>query len=245
MLKKVLARGLIVLAVLLAVMVIGFVAWTRIARYPTTQPNAVQLMGVSRVQQGWLVLHPQQPNGTGLIVYPGGLVDPEAYVMLADAIAQSGVTVVIVPMPFDLAVFGINNADGVVTAYPEVQRWALAGHSLGGSMAAQYIANRADDLGKVRGLALWASYAPDGVDLSQLPIQVVSVYGSLDGVMNRNVDMLKGLPPGTPLVVIEGGNHAGFGMYGPQAGDQPAAISPDQQWEQASEATLGMLERMR
>lgn len=241
---RVYKRILIVLIAVIAVATIGFLAWTRIARYPTTSPNAVQLTATTRTNQGWLVLQPIQPNGTGLIIYPGGLVDPEAYVTMASLITLQGTQVVIVPMPLDLAVFGVNNADAVIAAYPDVQSWALAGHSLGGSMAAQYIANRAGDLTKIRGLALWASYAPDGADLSQLPIQVVSIYGSLDGVMNRNVDRLKGLPSDTLTVVIEGGNHAGFGSYGPQAGDQPAAISPDQQWQQVADATVEMVRKM-
>jgi hypothetical protein len=243
MFKKILTRVLIGLAVVLVVAVIGFLAWTRIARYAAISP-AVAIASGTQVSQGWYVFQPQTPNGTGLIIYPGGLVDPAAYAPLARLIADSGALVVIVPMPLDLAVFGINNADPVFTAYPEVQHWALAGHSLGGSMAAQYIANRASSLGKLGGLALWASYSPDGTDLSQLPIKAVSIYGTFDGVMNRNVERLKGLPAGTPTVVIEGGNHAGFGSYGAQAGDQPATITPEQQWKQVADATVEMMQKM-
>ena len=51
----------------------------------------------------------------------------------------TGYLVVITPMPFNLAVLGIGEADGVIAAHPEVTTWAMAGHSLGGSMAAQYV----------------------------------------------------------------------------------------------------------
>jgi hypothetical protein len=41
--------------------------------------------------------------------------------------------------------------------------------------------------------------------------------------------------------VIEGGNHAQFGSYGPQEGDKPATISPEEQWEQVAAATVEFL----
>ncbi|MEO5965586.1 MAG: alpha/beta hydrolase, partial [Candidatus Limnocylindrales bacterium] len=92
----------------------------------------------------------------GLIVYPGGKVPAEAYGPLARAIAADGFLVVITPMPFNLAVFGIGKADEVIAAHPEVPVWAMAGHSLGGSMAAQYVSGNP---GAIHGLAFWASYA--------------------------------------------------------------------------------------
>ncbi len=175
-----------------------------------------------------------------MIIYPGGLVDPAAYATLAQAFADRGVTTVIVPMPLDLAVFGVNSAGAVIAAYPEVERWAIAGHSLGGSMAAQYAASNAAQQPKLKGLALWAAYAPGGVDLSNSGLKVVSMYGSNDGVMKLRDEatLLKGLPAGTPLVVIEGGNHSGFGSYGPQQGDGDAAIPQEEQRQQVVDATL-------
>jgi hypothetical protein len=41
------------------------------------------------------------------------------------------------------------------------------------------------------------------------------------------------LPPGTIMQVIEGGNHAQFGNYGPQPGDGTATISTAEQQSQA------------
>ena len=40
------------------------------------------------------------------------------------------------------------------------------------------------------------------------------------------------------LVVIEGGNHAGFGHYGPQAGDGVASIDREEQQRQTAETVL-------
>src|SRR3954447_12289836 len=112
---------------------------------------------------------------TGLVVYPGGKVPPEAYGPAAQAIAGEGYLVVIPPMPFNLAVLDIDAGDRVRAAHPEIDTWAIAGHSLGGSMAAQHVANRPD---AYQGLAFWAAYA--ATDLSALDLAASSIYGTLD-----------------------------------------------------------------
>jgi hypothetical protein len=45
-------------------------------------------------------------------------------------------------------------------------------------------------------------------------------------------------------VAIEGGNHAGFGWYGPQAGDNPATISVAVQSRQIQLATIALLDQV-
>ncbi len=57
------------------------------------------------------------------------------------------------------------------------------------------------------------------------------MYGSLDGVLSKNIpDTLSLLPPSTTtLVEIIGGNHANFGSYGDQKGDTIATITRAEQ----------------
>ncbi|MBA3874370.1 MAG: alpha/beta hydrolase, partial [Anaerolineae bacterium] len=174
---------------------------------------------------------------TGLIFYPGGKVDPRAYAPQMHAIADQGYLTVITPMPLYLAIFGISKADEVVKAYPDIQHWGIAGHSLGGSMAAQYLASST----KVQGLAFWASYP--AVDLSKASIKAVSIYGTSDGVakLDSVLGGKKFLPADTPFVAIEGGDHSGFGWYGMQPGDNPATISREDQNAQTVQATVDML----
>ena len=71
----------------------------------------------------------------------------------------------------------------------------------------------------------------------------LSTYGSNDLVLNReNVNAtLALLPPGTTVQVIQGGNHAQFGNYGPQPGDGTATISAADQQAQAADLTVGLL----
>ena len=68
---------------------------------------------------------------TGLILYPGGKVPSAGYAPQARAIAEAGYLVVIVSVPFNLAVFDIGAAAPVIAAHPEIQHWAVGGLSAG------------------------------------------------------------------------------------------------------------------
>lgn len=176
-----------------------------------------------------------QPSEQGVIFYPGAKVDPAAYVPLAQKLADEGFYCIIAKMPFNLAFFGINSADAIIAENPETTWW-IAGHSLGGAMAAQYAANHADNL---EGIALLAAYAAS--DLSSTDLEALVIYGSEDGVLDRENLMANesNLPANSRTIVIEGGSHAGFGNYGPQEGDGEAAISADDQQQQTAEAISG------
>jgi pimeloyl-ACP methyl ester carboxylesterase len=192
-------------------------------------------------EEGWIVFQPTgvQPD-TGLILYPGGRVDPRAYAPVARAIAEQGYLVVIVPMPLNLAVFGSNRAQDVIAAFPEIQHWAIGGHSLGGAMAARFAKQHPD---ATEGLALWAAYPASSDDLSEQDLHVVSIIGSRDGLgTGEGVEETRQLlPESAQFVVIEGGNHAQFGSYGEQPGDSNASITRSNQQAQILQATLGLL----
>ena len=238
-----LKRGLGWLFLLLLLALIGFVVWASTPARPMPEALAA-LQSDSQVQvetEGWLIFHPVgEDPAVGLILYPGGRVDPRAYAPPARAIAAEGYLVVIVPMPLNLAVFGPDRAAGVLAAFPEVERWAIGGHSLGGAMAARF-AHRQPSA--VQGLVLWASYPAASDDLSARELAVVSIYGTRDGLATGEKIAASRplLPAGTRWVAIEGGNHAQFGWYGPQSGDNPATISREVQQQEVIAATLALL----
>ncbi len=99
----------------------------------------------------------------------------------------------------------------------------------------------------VAGLVVLASYPAASTDLSAGPIRAVSIYGTENGVTPPEgfEASLRLLPPGTELVVIDGGNHAGFGHYGPQARDGTATIPREEQQRQTAETVLAFLEGLR
>jgi hypothetical protein len=238
-------RYKILIVVLIAILAVfsGFVIWAETPPSPMQQAyDALHSDAYVTVSQGQrLVFEPKAVNyTTGFIFYPGGRVNYLAYAPYAHEIAAQGYLAVIVPMPLNLAVFGVNSANDVITAYPNVTSWAVGGHSLGGSMAAQFIY---DNPGKVGGLALWASYPPAGIDLSKTNITAATIHGTNDGLVSSKQidDSLKQLPPDTIRVEIEGGNHAQFGWYGTQSGDNLATISREQQQSITVNATVQML----
>lgn len=191
-------------------------------------------------KDGTLITRPEGRDPVaGLIFYPGGKVEHTAYTPLMEALASEGIPCVLVEMPFRLAVLDMNAAEGIPEAFPEVERWYLGGHSLGGSMAASYVASHTEDFD---GLILLGSYST--ADLSGTELSVLSVYGSEDGVLNREkyAEYRHNLPEGFTETVIEGGNHAYFGAYGEQDGDGTATVTPAEQLRQTAEAILAMLE---
>jgi hypothetical protein len=236
-------RWLLVLVGVLLAAIIGFVAWGLII--PAPMPEALAaLQSDSQVKvstEPWLAFQPTQSiPTTGLIIYPGGRVDPRAYAPQAHALAEKGYLVVIVPMPLNLAVFGSGRASSVIQAYPGIEKWVIGGHSLGGSMAASYAYNHKD---QIDGLVLWASYPASSNDLSSSALKTSSISASLDGLStpDKIAASRSLLPQNTTWVQIEGGNHGQFGWYGDQPGDNPATISREAQQAQVVQTTLELL----
>ena len=172
-----------------------------------------------------IVFEPENPK-FGFIFYPGGKVEHRSYIPLMQKLQERGVLCIIVKMPFNLAVFDINAADGIRAEYPGIEDWYIGGHSLGGSMAASYLGEHQDEF---RGLILLGSYSTE--NLSDTDLRVLSVFGSEDKVMNReSYDEYKGnLPEDFTEIEIPGGCHAYFGMYGAQEGDGIPTITNEEQ----------------
>lgn len=220
-------RILAIVGLLLAVAVAGFVVWGLTPLGPAPEATAAMRSDGTVTFSDESVGLTFRPTGTtpttGVILYPGGHVDYRSYSTLARDLASTGYLVVVTPMPLSLAVLAPNRAEGVIAAHPEVGRWVIAGHSLGGSMACTYIDSHP---GTVDALALLASYPASSDDLRGDELGVVSLLGTKDTVVNQaNWDAGKALlPAATTYTMIDGGNHAQFGSYGAQPGDTPATI---------------------
>jgi hypothetical protein len=238
--KSILFWSILILPLIL---LIGFSIWAYTPLGP--MPEAVAALQPSAevqvYQDDWLIFEPKSGEfDAGLLIYPGGRVDPRSYAPTAHQIAEQGYLVVIVPMPFNLAVFGWQNADPVIEDYPAVSNWVISGHSLGGSMAAKYALSHPT---QISGLALWASYPAASDDLSNSSLKSMSVYATNDGLTSlQDIDNSRQLMPlSTHWIPVEGGNHAQFGWYGDQPGDNPATISRVRQQEILIESTLDLM----
>ena len=171
-----------------------------------------------------LSVRPEADADILFVLYPGGLVRPQAYEWLGRALAGRGVHTVIPEFPVDLAVLDAGRAQRLVDHYAAGRPVVVGGHSLGGAMAAAWASDHPD---AVAGLVLLAAYPPDGDDLTAAGFPALVLQAEHDLV--ADADAVRGgldrLPAGTDLVVVEGAVHSFFGRYGPQAGDGIPTVS--------------------
>ncbi len=189
-----------------------------------------------------IFLEPQTPDfhTTGIIFYPGGRVDPKAYVPLLLTLAEAKYPCIIAKMPFRLAIFDRDKANDVIKSFEESMQWVMAGHSLGGTMAAEYAAGNPE---QVEGLLLIGSYPGKAVDLSDEELPVLVVAGERDGLADlEDVEARRAqLPEDHRFELIHGANHSQFGYYGPQEGDHEAEISREEQQRITASSILAFL----
>ena len=227
-------RTKIILASLLGILILlagGFFIYT--SDYSRADQTAMAIaLDTSQVvaQDGLIILDPDDAGDVGLIFYPGGKVQAEAYLPLLDQLRDQGVTCVLVKMPFNLAVFNKGGGAAAFDARPEISHWFIGGHSLGGVMASSFAVDHPD---QIEGVVLLGAYVYGG----WTPDKALTIYGSLDKVLDKTkIDYT------TNVLVIQGGNHANYGNYGKQKGDGTAAISRTQQQQQTVEAILAFIE---
>ena len=113
--------GIALIAILVIVVLVasGFVIWANTPPAPMAEALAAleSDTAVTVDQSRWIVFTPSDVEPTtGFIFYPGGRVDARSYAPTLKAIAQQGYLAVIVPMPLNLAIFGIDGADDVIAA---------------------------------------------------------------------------------------------------------------------------------
>ncbi len=175
----------------------------------------------------YFVLTPVSMKNTfmPIIFYPGGLVDPQAYLYKMGKIALLlEAEVYIIKAPFNVSIFDIHAAKRIMERYGMEKAW-IGGHSLGGITAGRFVEAHPE---KAFGLFLLGSYADRNLEEFEGP--VFSIMGMEDFVIRRsNYENSKAnLPPTARIVEIEGMNHADFGNYGPQRRDGKSSLSDDE-----------------
>lgn len=176
------------------------------------------------LKDGNYIFAPKKETNKGLIFYPGALVEDDAYAPLANLLAHKGIYSVICHMNFHLAFFSSDAATKPIQENPNISFY-IGGHSLGGAIASSYASKNANNL---EGVVYLASYSD--VDLTSTSLKTLSIYGSNDGVINKeNYEKYKTNMPRLEEHIILGGNHCQFGSYGFQNGDKEATISGSEQ----------------
>ncbi len=177
----------------------------------------------------------------GFIVYPGGKVDEISYTGIAKQLSDAGYTTIVSSFPFNIGFFDKDVATDIIEKHTDIEKWVIVGHSLGGATASIY-ADENDEL--VDGLVLLASYSTK--DLKDNSLETITIVGSNDTVVNKKSmeEYKTNLKDTSEVVVIEGGNHAGFGDYGLQKGDGENTIGNEEQQTQTVNAILEFIETL-
>lgn len=230
----------------LASLLVWGIQWATYARPPL--PEAVEALVsddlVTVDFEPWLTFYPTNTAPTtGFIFYPGGRIDPQGYAPLMREITTAGYLVVVPEMPLNMAPFNPNIADEIQAQHPEVEHWVIGGHSVGGTIAAQYTYRHPD---QIDGLVIWASYPANNTKLDDFSLPVTLIYGSLDPRVNTVsiAERQALLPPDCQFVRIEGGDHHQFGAYEITPEEHHATISMPAQHQQIIEATLAVLSQV-
>ncbi|MCD7955612.1 MAG: alpha/beta hydrolase [Lachnospiraceae bacterium] len=174
-------------------------------------------------------------GSVGFIIFSGAKTDERAYAYLAKLLHDEGYTVVIPKQLFHLSAFGTKHGLEIMDANPQIEKWILIGHSLGGMPASRIAAAKPD---QVIGVALLATYA--SVNLSNLDIGAIRITAENDGIMNNHMmERFDGnLPANSTSVMLEGANHQGFAAYSSSSGrDGEASIS----WQEQNEQSIKLI----
>jgi hypothetical protein len=214
---------------------IGNYFYEREARLSPAHPLALAAMessaAVTVSESDWHVFSPASMTPTkGFIFYPGGECDERGYAELAQGVAAEGYLVVIVPMPLQLAVLAPDRATEVMAAFPEIDKWAIGGHSLGGAMAARYVYRHP---GAIDGLLFWDGYPPETDDISERELPVMLIHRSDESgePPDHYIPYIPKLPDHLEYRAIKGGSHINFGRFIPAArfGNDVATLPIEEQ----------------
>lgn len=232
--KKLKWIGLGLVGVIL-VAIIGFLVWTQLTYGPTEEAlgYAAEATEVdNRLEFG------DPSSEIGVILYPGAKVEKEAYAYYGTRLAEEGVFVAIPSLRLNLGILDIDAAETIIAAHPDIERWVVGGHSLGGSAASGYALEHEE---QVEGVIFLASYPISTMADSDL--RVLSVSGEIDGLANESdIEASRDtVPDDTVFHPIKDGNHANFGMYGPQSGDNDSPLSAKEQLDETIDQIIDWL----
>ncbi|MFD6511412.1 MULTISPECIES: alpha/beta hydrolase [unclassified Bacillus (in: firmicutes)] len=213
---------------LLGILIVGsitFLTWSQFTYKPTKE--ALALVDNKKDEEN--IVFGQKDAKVGIVFYQGAKVEVESYSYLGEALAKDGHFVVMPKLLLNLAILGTNVVDSIIEKYPEVQKWYVAGHSMGGAMISRYAFQHEE---KVDGIILLGSYPAD--DFSNKLMPMLSIYGEVDGLatVEKIMNNKKLMSKNTTMHMIKGGNHANFGMYGEQKGDNASLITSKAQQDE-------------
>lgn len=231
--RKIKIGIIIIIVLVIAYAAFTFLSYNHAQDSATKYLNGTSEVSVVKINNGLFV--DGHGNDTAFIFYPGAKVEYTSYLPMLCDLASEGIDCYVVQMPFNFAIFGENEADSIINS-TNYSHYILSGHSMGGYVASSYMAHS----GKGDGLVLFAAYPTEKIEKP-----VLSIYGSDDGVLNfKTYNESKTLMGNLTEVIIDGGNHAQFGYYGNQSGDNPSKITPEKQQGQSVDEIVKFIDKL-
>lgn len=221
-------KRLITLAVVIIIAVSVFFIYVSDYYKADERAKAVLAGEDITVYEDMILLSPEEKSDNAIIFYPGAKVEYTAYLPILEKLKDEGVTCLLLKMPFNMAIFDVNRADKAYEKLEGIENIYIAGHSMGGAMASKYAEDNAD---KLKGVILLGAY----IYGEYPPQKTLTIYGSYNDEVEEKIDYTEN------IFVIEGGNHAKFGNYGPQKGDEDGDITSEEQQDKAVEIIMDFI----
>lgn len=234
--NKKIKKLLITILILIILLISAFQVYVYFSTYePSNKLDELVFNDDYIYENNMYIFEPTNSNKKAILLYNGAFVDPYSYSYLSTLLKNEGYFVVVPKFFNNFSMFGANVGTDIINTYNEYS-WYVMGHSLGGVSVASLLKENND----IEGIIFLASYPSNSTDLSNTNYKVLSIRGSNDTVLNMDSynNAKSNLPSNTKYVVINGGNHAYFGMYGEQKGDTKATITAIEQQEKTVDAIL-------
>ena len=123
--------------VLLAMLLLAAGFFWYVSDYYRAEDAALDVLASGEnieVRGSLTILSPSYPTDTAIIFYPGAKVEGAAYLPLLDQLRRTGLTCILVEMPFRMAIFDVNAAEDVMAQFPEIRHWNMWWRSTAATM---------------------------------------------------------------------------------------------------------------
>lgn len=213
---KKISKAVVLIIVILLMALFGYLL---LGQHQTLSQSATDFSEIFVKKSGYYEFDNNQD--TGLIMFTGAKVDPDAYSYLSEV---KKANIYIIKSPFNMAFFNQNKASDIIKENSNVDNWYIGGHSLGGVVASMY-AEKNPNI--IEGVILLGSYPSQ--DISNSTNKYLSLVASNDQLVGNYDEHVADLPSSTKIIQIKGANHQQFGSYSKQKGDGKATISAEKQ----------------
>ena len=186
-----------------------------------------------------------------LLFYPELLVDHTAYAPIISKMTDAGILVVVAnlePLRTPTRFTGVSKKEAENILFEvgtllgiQIEEWIIGGHGQGAVSASELVGV----IPTISRFFIWGSMQCRNLSKSNFSVLVVNATNdNIARMLQTEESFKKKLPSKTTYYAIQGGNHSGFGHYGPQlfpTKENDRSITIDEQQKQCVEQTLDFI----